>query len=182
MEPNWFIAITVPGESIWARLSEPPRGTRLLHPDDLHATIAFLGACGEERARRGFRALAWPSSAIEATLGEVVPMGSPARFSALAALFVEGRAQVEAAIGSSRLAICEAAAVPVDPRPPKAHVTVARPTRRASDAERAAALRWARGLRLTGIRVRLEEVALYTWTEDRRERLFRRVEVRRFAP
>jgi 2'-5' RNA ligase len=181
MHANWFVAVTVPGAEIAARLSAPPRGVRCLHADDFHLTIAFLGACGPERARRGFDALVWPLGALDVTLGEVVPMGSPHRFSALSALLVQGRAEVESAMGVARAPICAAAGVAVDPRPPKAHVTIARPARRASATERDTALRWARALPLAGVRVRLAELALYTWSEDRRERLFRRVEVRRLG-
>jgi 2'-5' RNA ligase len=180
--PNWFVGVPVPGAALVSRVPEAPRGIRTFHQEDLHLTVAFLGACGEERARAAFAALAWPLPAIDVTFGEVVAMGNPRRYSALSALLVTGRAEVEAAIGASRDAACEVAQVAIDERPPKAHVTIARPARSASDGDRRAALRWAHGIRLEGITVRLDQVALYTWSEDRLSRLFRVVESRPFPP
>lgn len=178
--PNWFVGVPVPGSEIVARAPTPPRGIRTFHRDDLHLTVAFLGACGEERARAAFAALSWPLPALDVTFGGVVPMGNPRRYSALSALLESGRAEVEASMGASRAAACEAAGVALDERPPKAHVTIARPGRSASDADRRDALRWARGIDLRGVVARLERVALYTWSEDRLERLFRVVDARAF--
>lgn len=178
--PNWFVGVPVSGAELMSRVPEPPPGIRTFHEDDLHLTVAFLGPCGEERARAAFAALAWPLPALDVTFGEVVPMGNPRRFSALSAVLVDGRAEVEAAIGASRDAACEAARVAVDERPPKAHVTVARPGRSATDADRRAALRWARDIHLGGVVARLDRVALFTWSEDRAERLFREVDARAF--
>ena len=62
--------------------------------------------------------------------------------------------------------------------PPRPHVTLARPQRRASDAQRARGLAWAAELALPVPTVRLDRVALYTWSDNRKERLFRMVEVR----
>lgn len=180
--PNWFIGVPVAGAALMSRVPEAPRGIRTFHAEDLHFTVAFLGACGEERARAALAALSWPLPALDVTFGEVVPMGNPRRYSALSALLVTGRAEVEAAIGASRDAACAAAEVAVDERPPKAHVTIARPARSATEGDRREALRWARGIRLDGITERLDRVALYTWSEDRLERLFRVVESRAFPP
>ena len=49
----------------------------------------------------------------------------------------------------------------------------ARPTRKASDRQRDAAVRWAASLRLPDDPVLIDRIALYTWSDDRRERLFR---------
>lgn len=175
---NWFVGVSVPGDWMDARVPDPPPGLRRFHPDDLHLTVAFLGACGEDRARAAWAALEWPAGAIEATLGAVVPMGNPRRYSALSALLVEGRAEVEGAIGATREALCAAAGTAVDTRPPKAHLTLARPGRRTTDEQRREGLRWAASLRLEDVRVHLGSLALYTWSDDRAERLFRAVERR----
>ena len=71
-----------------------------------------------------------------------------------------------------------AAGVPPERRAPLPHITLARPTRAATDAQRAAAIAWAGGIELGDVRVRLGELALYTWDEARRERMFRVVERR----
>ena len=83
----------------------------------------------------------------------MVAMGSARRYSALSALL----------------------------RKPKAHVTLARPKRRATERERAAGLVWASELDVRAVRVRLDRVALYTWDEARDERLFRIVAERRLG-
>lgn len=180
VRPNWFIALPVDAGSWFAeRVPEPPPGLRRFAPWDLHATISFLGPCGEESARAALEvARAWSMEPTPVTLGQVVPMGRPSRYSALSALLVEGRETVEAEMSRVRDAIADAAGARRDRRPPKAHVTLARPARKASDEEREAGLVWARGLDLRDVEVLLDAPALYTWSEDRREALFRRVEAR----
>jgi 2'-5' RNA ligase len=66
----------------------------------------------------------------------------------------------------------EAAGCSADPRPPLAHVTLARPMRRATTSEVAQAVSWAKGLKLEGATVQLDRIALYTWTQDRTNALF----------
>jgi len=173
MLPNWFIAIPVAEAAIFEALPPPPRGLRVFAVADLHLTVAFLGPVDEARARTSFGVMDWPLAPREISLGEVVPLGSPRRFSALSALLVEGRDQVEAAMEQARGAAFSGAGVEAERRPPLAHLTLARPKRSASEAERAAALKWAQSIDLSGIRVRIEGIALYTWAADRSERLFR---------
>jgi hypothetical protein len=60
-------------------------------------------------------------------------------------------------------------------------VTLARPLRRASDAEVAEACAWAMHLQLGGPAIRIESVALYTWSLDRARSLFRVVSERKLA-
>ena len=69
--------------------------------------------------------------------------------------------------------VSEAALGRREKRPPKAHVTIARPGRGASEVRRQEGLKWAASLDLTPITARLDRIALYTWSEDRQERLFR---------
>lgn len=170
---NWFVGLPVPAGHWHAALPPPPAGFRSFHPLDLHLTIAFLGAVTEERARAAFAATSWPLGALEVSLGEVVPMGNPRRYSALSALLVDGREHVESTMASARGAAFDAAGAPHESRPAKAHVTLARPRRDADARAREAGLAWASGLDLRTVRVRLDRLALYGWSEDRRERLFR---------
>ena len=179
---SWFVGLPVAGAWMEGRVPAPPEGIRRFHPEDLHLTVAFLGSCGEARAMRAWDALVWPLGAIDVSLGAVVAMGSPRRYSALSALLVEGREEVEDAMGRARGAVCAAAEVPADERSPRAHVTLARPSRRANDAIRGDGLRWAAALDLTDVRVRLDGMALYTWAEPRIPRLFRVVAHRALAP
>lgn len=105
-------------------------------------------------------------------------MGSPRRYSALSILLGEGRSEVEAEMARSRGAAYAAAGTPPDERPAKAHITIARPMRRATEEERAAALEWSRAIQLHGTSVRLDTIALYTWSDDRASKLFSVVEER----
>ncbi len=170
---SWFFGLPVDGAFMATRVPEVPPGFRRFHPEDLHLTVAFLGACGEEAARRALavleRALSSPRPPIEASLGEVVPMGDPRAYSALSALLLEGRAETEALIGALRDPLADAAGARRETREPKPHLTLARPSRGASEAQRGAGLAWARGLDLGGVRARLDRVALYTWSAERRD-------------
>lgn len=181
MRPNWFFAFPLDGAFV-LDLPEPPHGFRRFHPGDVHLTLAFLGGCGEEGARKALAALdlrlkELVPRALEVSLAEVVPMGTKRKYSALSALLAQGREETEAYIGALRDAPTLAAKGREDTRAPKAHVTIARPFR-AKESERAAGLAWARGLDLRGVRATLDRIALYTWSESRKERLFRIVDER----
>lgn len=172
MRPNWFLGLPISAEPWLATLPPLPAGIRAFSPGDLHATIAFLGPVEERAALAAWDELAWPLPAQTISLGDVVPLGPPARYSALSALFVEGREAIEAAMTETRARAWATAHATPDLRPAKAHVTVARPTKRASEAERAAGLVWARSVDLRGVTLTLDRVALYTWAADRKESLF----------
>lgn len=179
---NWFIGLVVDPAPWYDELSSVPPGLRAFHGDDLHLTIAFLGHVTEEQARAAWGALAWPLGPVQAELAKMVPMGSARRYSALSFLLGRGRVEIEAAMGPSRQRACVAAQVEPDARSPKAHLTVARPSRSASNDQRRAGLAWAESVNLKGTPILLDRVALYTWSDDRKERLFRRVEEARTIP
>jgi 2'-5' RNA ligase len=164
---NWFIGLPVAPGAWFGRVGAPPPGVTLFHPEDLHLTIAFLGAVTEDAARAGWAALVWDRPRLEVVLGAVVPMGSSRRPSAFSALLDQGRPEVEEAMGRSRGACFTAAGARPEERAPKAHVTVARPSRKATDRERRAGEVWAAGLDLGRPTVTLDRVALFTWSETR---------------
>lgn len=177
--PNWFFAFPVDGRFV-LDLPAPPPHFRLFPTEDVHLTLSFLGGCGEEAALRALAALddvlaARPLPCLEVSLGNVVPMGGSKRdYSALSALLDQGRDATSTLIGELRDVLSDAALGRREKRPPKPHITIARPGRRASEEARAAGLRWAEGLDLRAIMARLDRIALYTWAEgNRRERLFR---------
>jgi 2'-5' RNA ligase len=181
--PNWFFAFPLPGAFV-LELPEVPRALRRYHPDDVHLTLAFLGGVGEVGAERALAALDQRLAeetppALEVTLAEVVPMGGKRRYSALSALLEVGRTETSACITALRDALTEAASGRREKRPAKPHITIARPRSRATDADREQGLRWAEGLDLRSVSARLDRIALYTWSEDRRQRLFRIVTERR---
>ena len=174
MRPNWFVAFPVDGRFVEG-LKLPPARIRRFSPEDVHLTIAFLGSCGPEAAQRAMdvlvtRELPLP---IRARLGAVVPMGRPGAYSALSALLTDGRETTEHWMAALSGPLLHAAAGRRDTRPPKAHVTVARPQRRASKEDRVSGLAWAESLDLSAERILLDRIALYTWAENRGQRLFR---------
>jgi 2'-5' RNA ligase len=179
MRPNWFLAFPLDGRFV-LDLPELPPSFRRYHPQDVHLTLSFLGGCGEEAALRAFAALdralvESPLHAWSIALGEVVPMGARARYSALSALLSQGRDETESRIGQLRDVVSEAALGRRERRPPRAHVTLARPGRQATEARRNEGLAWARAQNLGSITAQLTTIALYTWHEERQktERLFR---------
>jgi 2'-5' RNA ligase len=175
--PNWFFGFPLDGTFV-DQLTDVPTSLRRYHADDVHLTLAFLGL----RARRSRacprgsrRALeSAPVLAIDATLGEVVPMGGSRRDSPLSPRCSTrvARKQPRASPTSATRSLWQRAGR--EKRPAKPHVTIARPLRRASDEARAGA-RLGGGARSGGVRARLDRIALclYTWSENRRERLFR---------
>jgi 2'-5' RNA ligase len=180
--PNWFFAFPLDGSFV-LDLPQVPPGFRRFHPDDVHLTLAFLGGCGEDGARRALAALderlhMAPLAALDVTLAGIVPMGPKPAYSALCALLERGREEATGYVASTRDLLTDAALGRREQRPPKPHITIARPPLRANEARRAEGLAWARDIDLRSVACRLDRIALYTWHENRGERLFRIVEQR----
>jgi len=184
--PNWFFAFPIDGSFV-LELPALPSNFRRFHPEDVHLTLAFLGGCGQVAAERALSALderlkGEPLRAMDVSLAEVVAMGGSRRnYSALSALLARGRAEASASIAALRDLLTQTAAGRTEKRPPKPHVSIARPRSRASEADREAGLAWAGGLELHGVHARLDRIALYTWSETRRDRLFQVVAERLLA-
>ncbi|HEX6242467.1 MAG TPA: hypothetical protein VFZ61_16255 [Polyangiales bacterium] len=180
-QANWFVGLSVRGGEFLAAL-EPPPQVRLFAPGDLHVTLAFLGRVDQARATAAFAHTAGIAlKALGTTLGAVRALGSPRRPSAFSALPLAGRREIEACMALLRDPICDAAGAPRETRPALAHVTFARPTRRATLAEVQAAAAWATALDLGQPEVQIESVALYTWAEERARGLFEVREERALA-
>ena len=161
----------------------PPPRVRLFPSSDLHVTLGFLGSVQESEAQKAWALVGEFSSfrQVSGTFTGVEAMGHPRKPSALAAVIDQGRGALRDMIVEARGPVLHAAGAPEDSRSPLPHMTLARIQRRASADERREAIRWARSIDLGAVTYTVPSVALYTWTEDRRERLFRIVEERGFG-
>lgn len=163
---NWFLGL--PLEALHGlALPPPPRGVRLLDPADLHLTLSFLGAVGEERARFAAEVFARqlqsrPRRALDISFERVLPLGPPARFSVFAATLHDGRDECAAWLAELRDAPADALGIPRDLRSPLPHVTLARIARQASPRERERAVEWAASIDLSAARARITVAALFT--------------------
>jgi 2'-5' RNA ligase len=160
----------------------PPR-VRVFTASDLHVTLGFLGSVPEVEAHKAWTLIdTFPSfRAVTGSFARVMPLGNPRKPSALSAVVEEGRDALSEMIAQARGPILAAAGAPEDTRPPLPHMTLARIQRRASAAERREALRWAKGIHMAGVSFTVSSVALYTWSDDRQERLFQIVAQRELA-
>jgi RNA 2',3'-cyclic 3'-phosphodiesterase len=180
MLPNWFLALPV-APHVVLKLPRVPPGFRAFHPEDVHLTLSFLGACGEEAARRAFTTLEGRlrgerAAPLHVSLGKVVQMGPKARYSALSAVVDVGNDVAIAFLERFRNVGMDVVGLARDKRAPLPHVTVARPQRRATDEQRQLGLDWAQSVVLPQERLQLDHIALYTWSERRLPRLFQIVE------
>ena len=171
---NWFIGLVLPEHSNWSAVTaELPAGVRRFHPQDLHLTVAFLGPCSPERAHAAWTALSGlKHPPIHAEAGAWLALGNPRRPSAFGLGLERGRrtaAELMAHWGGLAL---EAAALPAERREPLPHITLARPSRRGAEEARAAMQLWIRAAPRPSEPALLEQLALFTWAADRRERLF----------
>jgi RNA 2',3'-cyclic 3'-phosphodiesterase len=184
--PNWFLAFPFDGRFV-DELTNVPPCVRRFPGEDVHLTLSFFGGCGEDKARAALAVLDAllvddAPAPIDVSLGDVVPMGGSKRdYTALSALLADGREETEACIARLRDPLHQAATGRVEKRPPKAHVTIARPKLRPKDADRVCGLEWAKSLDLRQVRGRLDRIALYTWHERRPARLFRIVAERKLG-
>ena len=157
---------------------DPPPRVRLFSASDLHVTLGFLGAVQEKLALSAWQRIAdFPSfRRVAGSFTGVEPLGHPRKPSALSAVVDRGRKELSEMIAEARGPLLKAAGAPEDDRPPLPHMTLARIQRRASSAERREALAWAKAIDLDAVTFHAASVALYTWSNDRRERLFQIVE------
>ncbi len=184
MQPNWFFALPVPAET-WLHtvLHDLPEACRAFAPEDVHMTVAFLGALPPQRVAAMVAALDQiQANAFTIHLGEVLALPNPKRPSALSFAVTTGQAQAAAMIANHRDHLLAAAGAAPDRRPPLPHITVARPSRGSGPQGLHEALAWAKRCPAPPQAIAIERIALYTWSEDRRTRQFRIVAEKRLAP
>lgn len=156
----------------------PPARVRVFAASDLHITLGFLGAVQVSDARKAWDQIGKVASfrEVEGSFSGIEPLGHPRKPSALAAMVETGRDALSGMIAQARDPLLRAAGAREDSRPPLPHMTLARIQRRARAAERREALGWAQSIDLRGVTFTAAAVALYTWADDRQERLFQIVE------
>ncbi len=183
MRPNWFIAFSVEAPAWLRAVTSPPPGGRLFHPADLHATWAFLGPVAESAAHAAFHEACLRLAAAAFTASpfhpaRLEPFGPPRAPSAYAVVPADGAPWLTALLAAHQaelIALATARQVAsLRLHAPRPHVTLARPRRAATPAERTALGTWAAAQRLPPDPVVIDTCALYTWAADRRARLFER--------
>lgn len=175
--PNWFIGFPVKADALPAGVLESlPAGLRRFHPDDLHVTLAFLGPVEAARAKKAWReAIALPARPFTVWSGVPAAFGSPRRPSAYGLDLNDPSGELIAFLKTHRDRLREIAGQAPERHSVRPHVTLGRPPRRGGDVIRARADAWVDTARPESRPIRLDRMALYTWSEDRRERLFRRL-------
>ena len=174
MKPNWFVAAPVPAAPWLPRVLESlPPTCRGFQPEDVHMTVAFLGAMAPARREDVVAVLAAiREQPITIELGRLLALPSRRRVSALSFALAQGDEAARALIGRHRDALIHAAGARPDDRPPLAHITVARPLRKHGEAARRAARDWAQEVTPPDATLVVDRLALYTWADDRRVRQF----------
>lgn len=180
MKPNWFIGLPLDDAWVEPTLAGIPDGLRTFHGEDIHMTVAFLGPAGADAANRAWDALVQDAPGrrdlggpFDVALGRVLPFGDPKCPSSLSVVPAEDDDPSKRFIAAHRNRLREAAGLRAEQRAVRPHASIARIKRRAKAELRSAALAWAGSVPPVGVTVPVREVALYTWTEDRRTQLFR---------
>lgn len=173
--PNWFLALPLPSRARWQEAAATaPAQLRRFTAEDLHLTLAFLGPCGGQRANAAWQALAGLQvGAIPIRAGGWRALGSAHRPSAYGLTLAEGHAPLCALLQRWEPLAREAAGLVPSARPPLPHVTLLRPRRREAPLVFEPMRAWMAQAPLPAGTVLLQELALWTWDPERRERLFR---------
>ncbi|MEX2575263.1 MAG: hypothetical protein WD382_01280 [Halofilum sp. (in: g-proteobacteria)] len=174
---NWFIALPVDAGALPAgTLSGLPAGLQCLHPEDLHVTVAFLGALGEPRALSVWQEIAGlETDAFTVHSGARAALGNPRRPSAYGLDLMGGKTFV-AWLGHWRDRLHDAAGLERETRALRPHVTLARPPRRAGKVNRQCADAWLHQDPPESVALRLDRIALYSAAGRASKRRYREVQ------
>jgi len=183
-KPNWFVAAPIPAAD-WLPdvLADLPASCRGFQPEDVHLTVAFLGAMDPDRREAVAAAMDRVAAApLHIRLGALLALPSPKRPSAFSFSVTQGAEAATGLIGDWRESLWAAAGARADTRPPLAHITVARPIRKFGPRGQREGMDWMRGVAPPDGLLIIDRLALYTWAEDRRLRQFQIVHQRPLRP
>ena len=184
MKPNWFVAFPVPA-SDWLEtvLATLPATCRPFQPTDVHMTLAFLGAMDPAQKDDVIAAMNQIKAApFEVTLGQMLALPNPKRVSALSFALQDGKENAARLMGLHRDALYRAATARPDTRPPLPHITIARPIRKFKAEGQKDAREWAQQVKPPGLVILINQIALYTWADDRRFKQFKIIYQHRLSP
>jgi len=167
--PSSFLGLVVDvGDWYAAIATTVPERVRVLHPEDVHVTLAFLSGVAPECAMAAWEAARTVALLpMTVRLARMIPMGPAEGWTALSATIGVGSEEVANAMLAVRDLATDAAGARRETRAPLPHVTVARLHAKASNTHREAARAWADALLLDPIELRLTDIALYTGRRER---------------
>lgn len=182
MRPNWFLGFPLPAAPWLAALEPVPHGARAFAAEDVHVTFVFLGPVEEALALAAWQlACSFDFQESRFLPGPLRGFGNPRRPSAWSVEPPDGAPTLAAFIAAHRDAVLTVGGGPPDTRPPRPHATLARPKRSATADEHRALRAWAERQRLPDLPLPAARLALFTWDEARKDRLFRIVAERSAA-
>ena len=175
MKANWFAAFPMPTTDWFGPLVQTcPTTCRPFAAGDLHLTLAFFGGLEAAEVTRVCDHLATLRlPLLPFRFDHALLLPQPKRFSAVCLGLGEGRAEIAAQMARHRDPLLATAGKTPDPRPPLPHVTLARPIRKHKQVAQQEGAAWCHALGIPDISLTLDEIALYTWSDQRPVRQFR---------
>ncbi|ACF14980.1 Phosphoesterase HXTX [Chloroherpeton thalassium ATCC 35110] len=176
MTANTFVAAPIENTKGWLSqyLIKLPDALRVFDARDLHLTVAFLGKISAEAQHAVIRILEQLSHpAFEISFDRLVALPNAKRMSAISLRVKDGASEAARFIETWREPIFQSVALPPETRPPLPHITIARPKRNATAREKNTILNWCNAETPPSVTIPINRVALYTWSDNRKERQFK---------
>jgi len=173
---NSFVAAPIENVGYWFDnyLENRPNAVRVFHPEDLHMTIAFLGKISADQQAAVIQAMEKLAHAeFEISFHRLVALPNAKRMSALSFSVNAGFQEAVNLIETWRAPIFKSISTEVETRPALPHITIARPERRANSQERKSILGWLKTVEAPRLKIPINRVALYTWSDNRKETQFK---------